>query len=66
MLHSQGVDLSLLNVPDAKGEVATPRDPREVWRTFAENFHLFRGTPVRRCLFGGYSYIFAFLRTGLR
>lgn len=26
----------------------SPRDPKEVWRTFAENFHLFRGTPVRR------------------
>jgi glucuronate isomerase len=41
MLHSQGIALEDLGIgnPDA--------DPRESWRLFAQNYHLFRGTPTR-------------------
>ena len=39
LLHSAGIDLATLGV----GKSA-PADPRQVWRTFAENWHLFAGT----------------------
>ncbi|HEY0597232.1 glucuronate isomerase [Sphingopyxis sp.] len=41
MLYSQGISLDALGIrnPDA--------DPRESWRLFAQNYHLFRGTPTR-------------------
>ena len=49
MLHSQGVPLEALGVArrDA-GPVET--DPRAIWRLFANNYHLFRGTPSRMWL----------------
>ena len=40
MLYSQGIALQQLGI-------GTPADPREVWRLFAERYHLFRGTPSR-------------------
>jgi glucuronate isomerase len=42
MLYSQGISLADLEigVPELK-------DPRKVWRIFAENYYLFRGTPTR-------------------
>jgi glucuronate isomerase len=42
MLYSQGISLEDL-------EVAAPviKDPRKVWRLFAENYYLLRGTPTR-------------------
>ncbi|TQM94358.1 glucuronate isomerase [Roseinatronobacter monicus] len=49
MLCSQGVDLSDLGVPRVDGG-ATETDGRKIWRRFAENFHLFRGTPSRMWL----------------
>src|SRR3546814_865093 len=41
MLYSQGIPLDALGIrnPDA--------DPRESWRLFAGNYHLFRGPPSR-------------------
>ncbi|MFN4172681.1 MAG: glucuronate isomerase [Pseudorhodobacter sp.] len=46
MLHSQGIALESLGVPRVDGgEVET--DGRAIWRIFAANFHLFRGTPSR-------------------
>ncbi|MBL4917168.1 glucuronate isomerase [Szabonella alba] len=46
MLHSQGIALESLGVPRADGgEVET--DGRAIWRIFAANAHLFRGTPSR-------------------
>lgn len=45
MLYSQGISLESLGVPDAQGNCAS--DPREVWRIFARNYFLFRGTPTR-------------------
>lgn len=46
MLHSQGIALSALGVPRVDGGAAET-DPRKIWRLFAENYHLFRGTPSR-------------------
>jgi glucuronate isomerase len=44
MLYSQGIAPELMGVPRLDGgEVES--DPRRIWRRFAENFHLFRGTP---------------------
>jgi glucuronate isomerase len=42
MLYSQGISLEDLEigVPELK-------DPRRVWRIFAEHYYLFRGTPTR-------------------
>ncbi len=46
MLYSQGVPLEALGVaPD--GARRAPDEPRAIWRTFAERYHLFRGTPSR-------------------
>jgi glucuronate isomerase len=42
MLVSQGVPFAALGIgPGAE------TDPRTIWRTFAANYHLFRGTPSR-------------------
>lgn len=44
MLYSQGIPLEDLGVPrEDGGSVET--DHRAIWQAFAENFHLFRGTP---------------------
>ncbi|MBN2004912.1 MAG: glucuronate isomerase [Anaerolineae bacterium] len=49
MLYSQGVPLEALGVPRSvvKPSDGGPveQDPRKIWQTFAEHFHLFRGTP---------------------
>ncbi len=42
MLYSQGVRLQDLEIG-----VEQIRDPRRVWRIFAEHYYLFRGTPTR-------------------
>jgi glucuronate isomerase len=41
MLYSQGIPLDALGIRNQQA------DPRESWRLFAENYHLFRGTPSR-------------------
>ena len=46
MLCSQGVRLENLGVAQTGG-AAREVDSREVWRIFADNYHLFRGTPTR-------------------
>ncbi|WP_421761393.1 glucuronate isomerase [Devosia sp.] len=46
MLFSQGVRLEELGVPTTDG-AAVETDPRVIWRRFAENYYLFRGTPTR-------------------
>ena len=57
MLYSQGIPLEKLGVSPsppsplpgrergAEGGVRVETDHRKIWRTFCENFHLFRGTP---------------------
>jgi glucuronate isomerase len=49
MLLSQGIPPSSLGVPTVDGSVPedAPADGRAIWRTFADNWHLFRGTPSR-------------------
>ena len=44
MLVSQGVSLADLGIPRVDGGVIET-DPQRIWSRFAENFHLFRGTP---------------------
>ncbi|MFL5540777.1 MAG: glucuronate isomerase [Longimicrobiaceae bacterium] len=45
MLYARGVPMEALGVPTVDGaEVET--DPRRIWQTFAEHWHLFRGTPT--------------------
>jgi len=41
MLYSQGISLDDLGIRNRDA------DPRESWRLFAQNYHLFRGTPSR-------------------
>jgi glucuronate isomerase len=42
MLYSQGISLQELEIG-----IKPVQDPRRVWRIFASNYHLFRGTPSR-------------------
>lgn len=44
MLYSQGIALEALGVPRADGG-PVETDHRKIWQIFAENIHLFRGTP---------------------
>ena len=46
MLFSQGVRLEELGVPALDGS-PVEKDGQKIWRRFAENYHLFRGTPTR-------------------
>ncbi len=45
MLYSQGIPLEKLGVPRWDGG-ETETDHRAIWKRFAENFYLFRGTPT--------------------
>jgi glucuronate isomerase len=45
MLYSQGISMESLGIPQVDGKQSA--DPREVWRIFAKNYYLFRGTPTR-------------------
>ncbi|WP_210485764.1 glucuronate isomerase [Microvirga antarctica] len=59
MLYSQGHRLEDLGVsPKAAG--LHPSDPRAIWRIFAANYHLFRGTPTRTWLDHTFSTLFGF------
>jgi glucuronate isomerase len=46
MLYSQGISLESLGIPRVDGG-PVETDPRKIWRLFAANYHLFRGTPSR-------------------
>jgi glucuronate isomerase len=46
MIHSAGVPLESLGVERLDGGWIE-RDPRRIWRRFAEHYHRFRGTPSR-------------------
>jgi glucuronate isomerase len=46
MFYSQGLPLEDFGVPRADGG-PVEQDPRAIWRRFAANYHLFRGTPTR-------------------
>ena len=45
MLYSQGISLEELGIPTQDG-IPVETDHRRIWQRFAENFHLFRGTPT--------------------
>jgi glucuronate isomerase len=59
MLFSQGIGLSELGVRPKDGE-SDFSDPRAVWRLFAQNYHLFRGTPTRIWLDHVFATLFGF------
>ncbi len=46
MLYSQGIALESLGISRTDRQ-AVETDPRKIWRLFAENWYLFRGTPTR-------------------
>jgi len=50
MLYSQGVSLDDLEIGEPELEHLRPKDPRKVWRIFADHYYLFRGTPTRMWL----------------
>lgn len=45
MLYSQGVPMEALGIPRKDGG-KVERDHRKIWQTFADHYHLFRGTPT--------------------
>jgi glucuronate isomerase len=49
MLYSQGVRMEDLGISRKDG-APVETDGRKIWRRFAENYHLFRGTPTRMWL----------------
>lgn len=55
MLYSQGIPLEDLEIG-----VAEMRDPRKVWRIFAQRYYLFRGTPTRLWLDHAFQELFGF------
>jgi glucuronate isomerase len=61
MLYSQGIPLESLGVRRLDGR-PVESDPRAIWRTFAEHYHLFRGTPSRLWLDWVFVEIFGFDR----
>lgn len=61
MLYSQGVRLEELGIPARAGAPdARPieADTRKIWRTFAEHYPLFRGTPTRIWLDHAFNTVF--------
>jgi glucuronate isomerase len=59
MLYSQGIRLEDLGISTRDG-TAVETDPRKVWRIFAQNYHLFRGTPTRLWLDHAFATLFGF------
>jgi glucuronate isomerase len=45
MLYAQGISLEQLGIP-RRDDSAVEDDHRRIWQTFADNWHLFRGTPT--------------------
>src|SRR5512147_1814860 len=57
MLYSQGVRLEDLGIPRNDGG-PVEQDARRIWRTFADHYHLFRGTPTRIWLDHAFATVF--------
>ncbi len=57
MLYSRGIPLERLGVPTTDGS-PVETDPRAIWRLFAANYHLFRGTPTRMWLDHAFATLF--------
>ena len=58
MLYSQGIPLESLGV--GHGNQA---DPRDIWRIFANNYNLFRGTPTRLWMDYAFQNVFGLTET---
>jgi glucuronate isomerase len=56
MLYSQGIGLNELGLEG--GGLTVQTDRRTIWRTFASNYHLFRGTPSRIWLDHAFATVF--------
>ncbi len=61
MLFSQGVSLADLGVPRVDGG-PVETDGRKIWKLFAENFYLLRGTPSRLWLDHAFAEVFGIER----
>ena len=59
MLYSQGLSLEELGLVPLGGAPQAALAPRAIWRSFAEHYHLFRGTPTRLWLDWVLSEVFA-------
>jgi glucuronate isomerase len=57
MLYSQGVPLEALGIP-RRDSAPVEQDARRIWRTFAEHYHAFRGTPTRLWLDHAFHEVF--------
>ncbi len=57
MLRSQGIPLEALGIPRVDGG-PVERDQRRIWQLFADNWHLFHGTPTGAWLDYSFHFIF--------
>lgn len=57
MLVSQGIPITDLGISRNDGGTIET-DPRSIWRRFAENYHLFRGTPSAMWLNHSFEHVF--------
>jgi len=57
MLYSLGIALEDLGIPRVDGG-PVETDARKIWRTFAQHYHVFRGTPSRLWLDHAFETIF--------
>ncbi|MBX2835483.1 MAG: glucuronate isomerase, partial [Gammaproteobacteria bacterium] len=57
MLVSQGLTMAELGVPSDDGS-PVETDPTKIWQRFAENYHLFRGTPSMMWLDHCFEFLF--------
>lgn len=57
LMHSAGIPLNALGIPD-RTTGAPLAAPREVWRTFSENWHLYAGTASGYWLQSTFSQLF--------
>ena len=57
MLYSQGIKLEQLGIPTLDG-TKVETDPRKIWQLFADNYHLFVGTPSGNWLAYEFNKIF--------
>lgn len=57
MLYSQGIDLDALGIPRLD-DGWVEKDGRKIWKIFADNYHLLRGTPSRLWLDHAFETVF--------
>nr|HPN38035.1 glucuronate isomerase [Melioribacteraceae bacterium] len=57
MLYSQGITMEELGIPAIDG-IDVEQDPKKIWQLFAENYHLFNGTPSGNWLAHEFNVVF--------